>query len=90
MIIFHALKSKKVNIIPLEGMKFTTRHREHDGKLTHEGWAVSGDFPDKEHKYTLMFTPEEARQFHEWLGKMLPRLEATNLDEFITDETHEE
>lgn len=93
MKLLHVLKGgKKTNVIPLENIGFSTRHTQIQGKITHEGWAIRGEFTDKEHKYIMLFDVEDAREFHKWLGKMLPRFETTSaegLAEFINKETHD-
>lgn len=89
MKILHTLKSGKVNEIPLDNRTFKTRHKVKGSEVMHEGWTVEGDFTEKEHKYKLLFSPEEARDFYNFLGKMLNRFEDDELS-FIADEEHEE
>lgn len=89
MEILHTVKSGKVNVIPLTNLKYVTRHTQTVEGVRHEGWAVSGEYEDKEHRYLILFSPEEAKDFHEKLGKMLPRLQDDELT-FITEETHDE
>ena len=90
MKILHTIKSGKINEIELENVGYTTRHVEEKGQIRHEGWAVKGEVTEKGHKYILLFTVEEAKEFHKWLGQMLPRFETTELAQFITAEAHDD
>ena len=83
MKILHTLKTGKINEIALTAVKFFTRHKKIHKQTSHEGWAIEGKFKDKEHVYTLMFTVAEARDLHKWLGKMLPRFETEEIDQYI-------
>lgn len=87
--ILHKIKSGKINEIPLDTYKTITRHRQKEGKVSHEGWAVKAVHEEKEHEYVWLFSPEEARRLHEDLGKMLDRLTDDELS-FIQEEEHEE
>lgn len=89
MKLLHTLKGgKKTNEIDLTRIRYATRHQKNKDGVRHEGWTVTGMHEDKEHEYTLVFSPEEAREFREKLDKMLSRFDSVSLD-FIQEESHD-
>ncbi len=86
MKLLHKLKTGKINDYQLTEVRASTRHVVSKGEVRHEGWAIGGKFADKSHEYYLMFTPEEAREHHKWLGEMLHRFDTDDIDSFITEE----
>ena len=91
MKLLHTLKSGKTNEIPLTLEGSTTRHKVKQGSVVHEGWAIVGVREEKEHKYSLVFSPEEAQKFHDWLGQQLERFKTDSFEELeqhIKEETH--
>lgn len=89
MKLLHKVKSGKVNEVELSKVRYATRHLKNKEGVTHDGWTIKGHHADKEHEYTLVFSPEEAREFRDWLDKMLSRFESDSLH-FIQEESHDE
>lgn len=94
MKLLHTLKSGKTKELELTNLTFDTRHLvlnlEGEDVLEHEGWAVMGDYEEKEHKYGILFSPSEARMFRDKLDKMLVRFDSRKLEDVAVSESHDD
>lgn len=80
--------AKGFNEIPLKGIHYATEHQKRGDEVTHIGWKIQGDYGGaneraQKHKYEIIFTPEEARDFRARLDTMLQRFEG----ELVLEET---
>lgn len=90
MFIRHFL-AKGFNTIPLKNLRYLTEHQKKGEVITHVGWKIQGDYGGEvlraqKHKYEVVFTPEEARDFKTRLEEMLQRFDDTNVDRILAEE----
>lgn len=91
MFIRHYL-AKGHNTIPLKNLRYATEHQKKGEVVTHVGWKIQGDYGGEvvraqKHRYEVVFTPEEARDFKNRLEEMLQRFDDTNVERILSEES---
>jgi hypothetical protein len=87
MFIRHFL-AKGFNTIPLKNLVYATEHQKKGDYINHVGWKIQGDYGGEnvraqKHRYEVVFSPDEAREFYEKLGQMLERFDSAVVESVL-------